>query len=432
MNLFGNVLVAGTGPAAIQLAILFKRWCKSHVGIAGRHSVRSAPLFEALRESNGQLIVEVSSVKLEALSGEERVDEFFYGYKNVKGPWDTLLLTVTADAFIPVLAQLQPELLDNLRCVVLLSPTFGSNALIRQYLKEQRCNAEVVSFSTYIGDTRLMADKPPGHVLTTAVKRRVYAGSSTQASQFVEAFLNLYAQAGIELIGANSALEAEAHNISLYVHCPLFMNPFSLDTIFNPSDTSKYVYKLFPEGPITPTLIHEMLLQWKEISVLSQKLNLTEINLLRFMVDDNYPVRPESLSRQEIDQFTELDSIHQQYLLYVRYASLLIDPYSEPNQHGKYFDFSAVPIRTVFVNHDGAWDIPRMPKEDYYRIKIIQGIARGANVPCPTVDTFIERYEQYLVKSSRLLKEYPLSDDFIPKSFEEDIKRICMELPLSD
>jgi hypothetical protein len=200
----------------------------------------------------------------------------------------------------------------------------------------------------------------------------------------------------------------------------------SISVIFGQPAAPKFVYKLFPEGPITPVLIREMLEQWKEISALVGKLNLKAVNLLQFMVDDNYPVRPESLTRQDIDDFPELHPVQQQYSLYVRYASLLIDPYSEPDRNGRYFDFSAVPLRPVFLNHEGAWDIPRMPKEDYYRIKIIQGISRSAGVPCPTIDGFLARYERHLLIAAGSLMDSSLSEAFTPQSFEGDIGRIAL------
>lgn len=169
-----------------------------------------------------------------------------------------------------------------------------------------------------------------------------------------------------------SPIEAETRNISLYVHPPLFMNEVSLSAIFGDQDTKKYVYKIYPEGPITPLLIREMLAHWKEIMNIISKLHIKGINLLKFMTDDNYPVRLESLSRHDIENFPIFETIHQEYLLYIRYTSLLIDPFSEPDKDGKYFDFSAVPIRKMFINREGDLDIPRMPKEDYYRLKIIQ------------------------------------------------------------
>ncbi|MBD2868483.1 opine metallophore biosynthesis dehydrogenase [Paenibacillus arenilitoris] len=430
MALLQDVLVAGTGPAAIQLAVLLKRWQRSRVGIAGRRSVRSAPFFEALHQSGRTVYVDTSNVKLSSLQGECRLDAVYPEYGRVEEEWDTFILAVTADAFLPVLEQIQSPVLRGFRCVALLSPTFGSSALVRHYLKERGCDAEVISFSTYLGDTRRISESPPNRVHTAAAKRRVYAGSSEKHSEAVEAFRRLYANAGIELAALESALEAETRNISLYVHPPLFMNDFSLGAIFDRPDVPKYVYKLFPEGPITPVLIREMLEQWKEISAIARVLGAKPLNLLQFMVDDNYPVRPESLPRQVIDGFPELEPIHQQYALYVRYASLLIDPYSEPDPGGRYFDFSAVPLRPVFLNHEGAWEIPRMPKEDDYRLKIIQGIARLGGVPCPTIDRFVSRYEHRLLSAASSLSGAHFSESFVPQSFDKDIERIGEELQL--
>lgn len=225
-----------------------------------------------------------------------------------------------------------------------------------------------------------------------------------------------------------SPIEAETRNISLYVHPPLFMNEVSLSAIFGDQDTKKYVYKIYPEGPITPLLIREMLAHWKEIMNIISKLHIKGINLLKFMTDDNYPVRLESLSRHDIENFPIFETIHQEYLLYIRYTSLLIDPFSEPDKDGKYFDFSAVPIRKMFINREGDLDIPRMPKEDYYRLKIIQGIAKYTDSSCPTIDKFILTYESKLEEVAQSHKEIRLSAAFAVQSFEEDLNRICNEI----
>lgn len=225
-----------------------------------------------------------------------------------------------------------------------------------------------------------------------------------------------------------SPIEAETRNISLYVHPPLFMNDFTLRAIFGDLESKKYVYKLYPEGPITQYLIRDMLAQWKEIMNILGKLNIENLNLLKFMTDDNYPVRLESLSRHDIENFNHLEAIHQEYLLYIRYTALLIDPFSEPDKDGKYYDFSAVPIRKMFVNREGYLDIPRMPKEDYYRIKIIQGIAKYLNLNCPTIDKFIKTYENKIEKVAQSHEDELLSNAFVVQSFDEDLNMICSEV----
>ncbi|MEC0249196.1 opine metallophore biosynthesis dehydrogenase [Paenibacillus chitinolyticus] len=429
MGDFQRVLVLGTGPASIQLAVLLKKVANCRVGIAGRKSVRSEHFFAALKQSSRRIRADIQNEKHRQLQGECVMDDVFHGYESIAGSWDTVILSVTADAYIGVLQQIREQLLQQVRCVVLISPTFGSNSLIRHYMTDIRADAEIISFSTYLGDTRWRHGKPSDQVITTGIKKKVFIGSTKSPSDHVTKLRTLYEQLGITLEIMRSPFEAETRNSSLYVHPPLFMNDFSLNVLFGEAAPKKFVYKMFPEGPITPGLIRDMVACWKEMTAIIRKLNIEGLNLLKFMTDDNYPVRPESLSRHEIDNFLHFETIHQEYLVYVRYTSLLIDPFSEPDQDGRYFDFSAVPIRQIFVNQEGYWDIPRMPKEDYYRIKIIQGIARYVDSSCPTIDTFIATYERRIEEAARhKLKDELLSDAFTVQSFEEDLKRIRSEI----
>ncbi|WP_027955540.1 opine metallophore biosynthesis dehydrogenase [Halobacillus kuroshimensis] len=428
MKGFNRVLILGTGPTAIQLALNFKAQMNSYIGIAGRESVRSETFYSDIEKNDFQLRVSVQNEKHKKMEGECRIDQLYKGIDTVEGNWETLILSVTTDAYIDVLRQVHHHVLEKVKYIVLVSPTLGSNHLLRSYMNEHNSDAEIISFSTYFGDTRWVAERPSNHVLTTAVKEKVFIGSSHYNSDYVNKLCFMYKEIGLQLEVMKSPIEAETRNISLYVHPPLFMNDFSLDAIFGDTETKKYVYKVYPEGPVTQYLVREMLSQWKEIMNVLKKLRINGINLLQFMTDDNYPVRQESLSRNDIENFNSFDDIHQEYLLYIRYTSLLVDPFSEPDAQGRYFDFSAVPIRRVFVNKEGYLDVPRMPKEDYYRIKIIHGIAEHLNVPCPTIEKFISKYESKLKDAANSQDSRLLSDAFIVNSFETDIKMICSEI----
>ncbi|USK32089.1 opine metallophore biosynthesis dehydrogenase [Bacillus sp. F19] len=428
MSDFKRVLILGTGPTSIQLAVNLKKQLDCYVGIAGRESVRSNTFFSALRQSDHLIRVSIQNEKHRAMKGECFIDQVFNGYETIQGEWDTIILSVTTDAYIEVIKQINDKLLKKVRCIVLISPTFGSNNLIKNYMNQHNSNAEIISFSTYYGDTRWMHDKPSNHVLTTAVKKKIYIGSTHHPSKNIDRLYKVYEQIGIALEVMDSPLEAETRNISLYVHPPLFMNNFSLSAIFGDLNIKKYVYKIYPEGPITQFLIRDMLAQWKEIMNVLEKINIKSINLLKFMTDDNYPIRLESLSRHDIESFNHFETIHQEYLLYIRYTSLLMDPFSEPDKDGRYFDFSAVPIRKMFVNREGYLDIPRMPKEDYYRIKIIQGIAKYLDSDCPTIDKFIKTYESKIEEVAQFHKNELLSNAFVVQSFDEDLNMICSEI----
>lgn len=428
MSDLGRVLIAGTGPTSVQLAVMVKERLGSAVGIAGRESARSATFFSAL-EGNGRAVrVDVQNDQHRAAAGECRVDELYQGYEAVTGEWDTLVLAVTADAYTRVLRRIDRRVLGRVGCVVLVSPTFGSNYLVRNYLRGLGADAEVISLSSYLGGTRWWDGTPSHHVLTAAIKKRLYVGSSRGRSENLDLLCDVHRHVGVDMEVMGAPIEAETRNISLYVHPALFMNEISLNAVFFESEPIKYVYKLVPEGPITPALVNDIVNQWKEVGHIVGKMGLKGVNLLRFMVDDSYPVRPESISRADVERFEELPPVHQDYLVYVRYASLLVDPFSEPDAEGRYFDFSAVPLRRIFVNGEGQWDVPRMPKEDYYRTKVIQGVARYLGVDCPTIDKLLARYEGAIEEAARVHAGEPLSDAFVVRDFREDLDLICEEV----
>lgn len=428
MKMCKRVLVIGTGPASLQLCMIVKNHLGCEVGLAGRNSVRSESFFQSLKMNGNQIRVSVQNHQNERLQGECLIDHVYRGLDTIRGEWDVVVLAVTTDAYLDVLHTIPREVFKGVRSIVLVSPTFGSNSLVKHDLADVQPEAEIISFSTYLGDTRWMERDPSHHIVTTAVKKKLYIGSTHRQSKTVQNLISLGQELGVELVQTESPLEAETRNISLYVHPPLFMNDVTLQEIFDAVPSMKYVYKLYPEGPITQHLIRDMLAQWQEMMEILKRLNIKPLNLLRFMTDDNYPVRLESLSRSDIEEFEQLDSIHQEYLLYIRYTSLLIDPFSTPDEAGRYFDFSAVPIRKMYRNLEGELDIPRMPKEDYYRIKIIQGIARFLEVQSPTIDKLIRTYEDKLAKVAEVHHDQKLSEAFSIRSFEEDLTRITSEM----
>ncbi|MGM0852786.1 MAG: opine metallophore biosynthesis dehydrogenase [Bacillota bacterium] len=419
-----RVLVIGTGPASVQLCMIVKNHLGCEVGLAGRNSVRSESFFQSLEMKGNHIRVSVQNQQNERIQGESLIDHVYRGLDTIRGEWDVVVLAVTTDAYLDVLHTIPRDVFKGVRSIVLVSPTLGSNSLVKHDLSDVQPEAEIISFSTYLGDTRWMERDPSHHVITTAVKKKLYIGSTHGHSKMVQRLVRLGKELGMALVSTESPLEAETRNISLYVHPPLFMNDVTLQEIFDEEPSMKYVYKLYPEGPITQQLIRDMRAQWQEMMEILERVKIKPLNLLRFMTDDNYPVRLESLSRSDIEDFEKLDRIHQEYLLYIRYTSLLIDPYSTPDEVGRYFDFSAVPIRKMYRNLEGELDIPRMPKEDYYRIKIIQGIARFLKVPSPTIDKLIRTYEEKLTEVTEVHQGQKLSDAFSIRSFEEDLTRI--------
>ncbi|NBK47246.1 staphylopine biosynthesis dehydrogenase [Staphylococcus delphini] len=421
-----SVLIAGTGPVAVQLAVLLKRHTSHNVDMVGRgRETEKSRQFWTAYQAAPELEVRVQNEMHASLAGTASLGQLYDSYEAVLPQYDVLVLACTADAYSQVIQQLPSDVRQRLKHVILVSPTFGSHMIVQQQLSTDQPQIEVVSFSTYLGDTGVPNPETPHRVLTKGVKKHLYLGTTHAQSDFSREIVTLMAQVQIPVTTVAHPLMAESRNSSLYVHPALFMNEHALKAVFEGMTVPFYVYKLFPEGPITMRLIAEMRQMWQEVMAILQRLNIDTLNLLKFMVKENYPLRPETMDEARIEGFETLSPIEQEYLLYVRYTGILIDPFSEPDDNGKYFDFSAVPFNPVFQNEQGIWHIPRMPSEDYYRTQMMRGMARTLDIATPMMDTLIERYEAQLTAFQQTHVGDALSSQFTIQSFEEDIARIA-------
>ena len=111
------------------------------------------------------------------------------------------------------------------------------------------------------------------------------------------------------------------------------------------------------------------------------------------MNDDSYPVPSRMVSRRWIDHFPQLAPAEQRYALFTRYTALLVDPYSEPDAQGRYYDFSAVRVTRVFQNAQGLWCLPRVPLEDVRKLRALVLLAERLGVEMPTARRLLARFQ---------------------------------------
>ncbi|MCA0756640.1 opine metallophore biosynthesis dehydrogenase [Paenibacillus sp. N4] len=415
---FGNTLIIGAGPAGIHAAVDWSR-VSGRLGLLNRKGRHADRVKEALQEREFHLACEVSVAGKRHLSGTAKVDRFYEGYQELDDIWHTVVICTPSDRYAEVIVSLRLEKLREVKRVILLSPGIGSGAWVRSLLGGDSGRIEVVSFSTYYAASKFSPD--PGSMLKPVVKgmkRRVYIGSGSPHSPACQTIKALLETIGVDCIIAGSPLEAESRSITTYVHPPFFMSEFSLEEIFSRSSSKKSMYKLYPEGPITPLAIRTMVLLWKEITRVMKRFKVQPLNLLKFLNDDNYPVCEQSIGREEIERFPDLEQHRQEYLLYVRYASLLIDPFSEPDEQGSYFDFSAVPFKQVSMDKDGCWTIPRIPFEDYRKLKLLFELGQRLGVRMPQSQELLERFERI---RHAFVKEQG-ANRFRPEWFEDHTK----------
>ncbi|WP_173107247.1 opine metallophore biosynthesis dehydrogenase [Bacillus sp. KH172YL63] len=377
-----HTLIIGAGPAAVQTAVLAGRAWKGDVSVASRPGSR----FRKLKEN---CVLKAEAKDRPAMSGEVSVSRYYDGFTKVPDRYSTIILCTPDDAYGDILESLEIHKRSRVQTVMLLSPGMGANRAAESIIRHQQ--VEVISLSNYYAATKFKENS--FIAFTKAVKKRIYAASNRTGTG-LEKVKQLLGPTGIDVVVKDAPIEAECRNITTYVHPPFFINDFSLDETLAETRSVKSLYKLYPEGPVTPSAISDMVKLWKECSVLVEKLGGEPVNLLQFLHDDNYPVREASLSRADIDGFIDFETVKQEYLLYIRYASLLIDPYSEPDVEGRYFEFSKVPYQQISQNEAGEWVLPRIPLEDYKKLKVISRLGRECGVSLSMTGELITRFER--------------------------------------
>ncbi|BCZ57373.1 hypothetical protein SL267_19900 [Serratia marcescens] len=399
MNNAFPTLILGAGPAAIQLAEDIKAAGNARIGLYNRPSEKGRRLKQHLAHTPSLWLTGAGKAQRTQDDAQVTIDRYCDDLALVGGDWRRLILAVPADQYHDVLRQVPWAALPQLRSLILLSPSIGSGLMAQSLLQEAgQSHVEVISLSSYYADTKYQNAEQPYRAYTKAFKQRIYLAGAGARSDCAELdwLCSLLARHGIDAQRCNSLLAAERFSITNYVHPPLALAETTLQAIFEPLAPIQYLYKTHPEGPICPEAIADMLALSQDYQQLLNRLGIEAINLLRFLNDDNYPVPPRMVSRRWIDQFPQLAPTEQCYALFTRYTALLVDPYSEPDAQGRYYDFSAVRVARIFQDAQGRWRLPRVPQEDVRKLRVLVLLAQRLDVEMPAAQRLLARFQQAL------------------------------------
>ncbi|MEN5279613.1 opine metallophore biosynthesis dehydrogenase [Serratia marcescens] len=399
MNNAFPTLILGAGPAAIQLAADIKAAGNARIGLYNRPSEKGRRLKQHLAHTPSLWLTGAGKAQRTQDDAQVTIDRYCDDLALVGGDWRRLILAVPADQYHGVLRQVPWAALPQLRSLILLSPSIGSGLMAQSLLQDAgQSHVEVISLSSYYADTKYQNAEQPYRAYTKAFKQRIYLAGAGARSDCAELdwLCSLLARHGIDAQRCDSLLAAERFSITNYVHPPLALADTTLQAIFQPQGPIQYLYKTHPEGPICPEAIADMLALSQDYQQLLNRLGIEAINLLRFLNDDNYPVPPRMVSRRWIDQFPQLAPTEQCYALFTRYTALLVDPYSEPDAQGRYYDFSAVRVARVFQDAQGRWRLPRVPQEDVRKLRVLVLLAQRLDVEMPAAQRLLARFQQAL------------------------------------
>lgn len=396
---FGSTLVLGAGPVGLVLYTLLAQGWADNIALMTRDGKSLKRLKDNLDKAQGVIESRTPLSDYPMLNAKTIFRKTEFLLDNIQDKWESIFLCIPCTGYLSVAKKLST--LRKIKQIILVSPEFGSADLLQHELKENPI--EIISLSNYIGAS-LRSATEPGVINTLGVKKHVYSGGSRGCSgsgfKAVRCFLDAL---NIHVHTCDTEKEAESKNITSFVHLPFLFNDFSLREVFSLQSSNKCIYKLYPQGPITMRSISNMLDLHYEISLIYRKLYVPTFNLLEFL-NANYPVPEEAIARKDITNFPNFNHEKQAYLLYVRYATLLIDPYSQPDREGRYLEFSKFPYQQIY-QFNGLWYIPRVPLEDYKKLELLYALSKIYSTKNTMMQEMLTCYKKAYTKFTNLVGE---------------------------
>ncbi|HHX8329255.1 TPA: opine metallophore biosynthesis dehydrogenase [Vibrio alginolyticus] len=395
MKNLGMTLVVGSGPFGIQTSRIIAPLCQkiALIGKSSHHWERNRRL---IRQQGYITSCEVSKAQSAPLVGFVRFDELYTNLSPLPSSWDTLVLALPAHISFDVLASFSEHCLKNLKQIILMSSMLGGCLILKGILKKKGISPNIIFFSSYFATSHFSFNPTaqyPLTVTTKVVKKRVYMYVAELNNVLSKALSNALEKVGVQVILFDNPFSVEGRNIAAYVRPAFLINTFSLDHIMSNEDDIKHMYKLYPEGPITMELIRDLLIHWKSISLLLKHYSAEPINLLQLLNDENLPVHEAVIPKDKIDSFNELNEMEQEYLLYVRFSTILLDPDTFSKSNNK--EILANPYLKGKVKK-GRLQLPKTPLEDLQTLYWLNHLVQQSSLISSITFQSIEVFESWI------------------------------------
>lgn len=377
-----NALVLGAGPVAALTCRLLKESGFSATVLARPDSVQAHRMAS---ETGTDIVVPASRPDLLGLAGKIQARVVF-SPESLPESYSFVFIAVPFPVAAEILQSvLQAQKISDKATVVLLSSGLGVAAELTSLVDTHPDrHLYVVSFSHFFAAAKRQKES----FILRALKKRIHLGGPAAARAALQPYLGALRNHGVSISEHDQALQAESRNLNLYVHSALGLTKYSLEATFSRISHPRYLYKLYPEGPLSPRTAWSYAGLVRDLATLFTTLGLPEWNFLEFLQAEGYPVPEVYLRAIDVARFPRYGRRRQSELLYARYTGLLVDPYSLPDKEGRYFDFSAVAISPI---RNGV--LPRMPGEELYNLWVAQGLAQTLGVRVPSLRRLLRNFQ---------------------------------------
>lgn len=420
-----NVLICGSGAAAVLYAVLLKRFIPdASFSFVCRASGRNIALQEQYQNGELTFRLECAHLELERYRGFVTPDQFVTEFKMLRGEFDLVILAT------PVF--LYHEFLDELLSAGNVSPTadvlavsgyLGTGAVISRLIESFSKQVGLV----LLGDLIAIASKQDGEESTfvvSASKSYVRYHQSDAVSSQITSFLEgIVATLVPELTHFSEIWEVAQGNTNLF-HVPLTVHESLADRYFDPQSKESFLYAPYPAGAMSWEVSLNSAQLEEELHRVYSSLGLPEINFLRFRLDRGCLQSP-FLSAEMVESYNQ-KSRSERAGLYLLYSWLAerrrMNMESLEGDQASKCSLSHFPRVRV---RKGSGVLPRIPVEDYACLKGILEFAKQISLDLPMIASLCEMFERFC---SEKPAQFGYELDFDSALFESVAKRYSKEL----
>jgi hypothetical protein len=413
-----KILICGSGPAAIQIGIIVKRFLNTEkVSIlATRRSKKNNDIEELFK--NG-LCFEVKSERpdLNIFCDRLHVENFFINIESVNGQFDFVVFAQPTFLYLKYLKELiLKNIINSSSVIVTASSSLGLGTELKMFLKDNKLDCSIVLLSDYLAVTTCSDNSP---VEFTAVDKKTYlrAGILGSNSDLANNFISYIRHHFIsELQLYNSEWIIEQANTNLF-HLPLTINPSLNNFFFNPNISRRAFYAPYPDGALSFEVLNQAIDFEYGLEKIFNTLKLPKLNFLQFRISRS-KLPSDGIPLKMLNEYNELQHEERRSLL-IYYSWMVERQVLGLSNSDSLCSSDILPKYPCVTVTQNTGILPRVPLEDYATLKCILEFTKTCNIEIPIFTSLCSQFELSCLNEP---KRYGYSLEFNPEFFGEIAK----------
>lgn len=391
-----KILICGSGSAAVQLALLCKKFFKeSFIAFYTRDSERNKTFLKLF--ARGDLRFSVSSQKkeLNKFCGILDVNCFTLDLEDLSHTFDFVIFAQPTFDYATVLKELickNRRLLTENAVILTASSQLGVGQHLLEILKEDTGSHGLIVCGDYLAITVRDSNNPFNFISCGAKSLVRYCLLGNVSKIFKDFMSDFLCEFAPDLKEYFCSFETEQGNTNLF-HLPIVVQPFVVSWFFNPNEKRRFFYAPYPWGAISYQTIRQIIEFESELLQIYKSLNLPEINFFKFrLARSGMPI--EEIPQEIIENYPR-SSIETKVGLHAFYCWMserkMMSGITGCNA---LLDLESLPKFPQLVVKDNFATVNRIPFEDFISLVSILKYSNQKGILTPLLERLCRQWKE--------------------------------------